>query len=408
MQVLSLGKSDVGLVREHNEDYYIVDEDLGLYLVCDGMGGHAAGEVASQMAAETVQQVLSESKAFLKGFTGSPADREQLTVLVRNAVAKACQVVFDHGQANPACARMGTTLTFMVVADNVAAVGHVGDSRLYVRRQDRVFKLTNDHTLVAELVFSGVLSPEKAMTDPRSNILTRAIGLQREVRVDGLIFDLMPGDTYLLCSDGLSGSVFDPNELNDLMSRATLDGIAGEMIHLARLRDGSDNITTVLLRVAEQVSGEAQAWGEEVTLRLQIIKQVPLFQDLDLSERMKVMSLARIEHCEAGDLLIEQGSDSDCMYITLEGQLVVTRGEVEIAILNQGDHVGEMALLSKKPRSASVRAVEASRLVVIDREPFLKLLHEEPSLGIKLLLRITQTLSDRIDEINEQIQVFVL
>lgn len=120
------------------------------------------------------------------------------------------------------------------------------------------------------------------------------------------------------------------------------------------------------------------------------------------------MSLARIEHCEAGDLLIEQGSDSDCMYITLEGQLVVTRGEVEIAILNQGDHVGEMALLSKKPRSASVRAVEASRLVVIDREPFLKLLHEEPSLGIKLLLRITQTLSDRIDEINEQIQVFVL
>ncbi|MCB9640232.1 MAG: cyclic nucleotide-binding domain-containing protein [Myxococcales bacterium] len=408
MQILSLGKSDVGLVREHNEDFYLVNEELGLYLVCDGMGGHAAGEVASRMAGETVQSVLLDSKDFLQEFSGSDAEREQLTVLVRNAAARACQVVFDHGQTHPECARMGTTLTFMVVVGQVAAVAHVGDSRLYVRRQDRVFKLTNDHTLVAELVFAGVLTPEQALTDPRSNVLTRAIGLQREVRIDGLLFDLMPGDTYLICSDGLCGSVYEPAELNDLMTKDSLEEMSDTMIQRAKVRDGSDNITTVLLRVVDEENSASQAWGEEVTLRLQIIKQVPLFQDLDLSERMKVMSITKIEHCEAGDLLIEEGTDGDCMYITLEGQLIVTRGEVEIAVLSQGDHVGEMALLSQKPRSASVRAVEPSRLVVIERDGFLKLLHEEPALGIKLLLRITSTLSERIEEINEQLQVFVL
>jgi serine/threonine protein phosphatase PrpC len=405
MQIEYVARTNVGLVREHNEDFMLVDEHLGLFLVCDGMGGHAAGEVASRMAGEIVQRVLREKESFLRDFSGDQEARAQLSALVKQAAATACQEIFDHAQKHPECARMGTTLTFVVVVGQVAAIAHVGDSRLYLQRQGRVFKLTHDHTLVAELVFAGALTPEEAAVDPRSNILTRAIGLQREVRIDTLLFDLTPDDTFLICSDGLTGSVNDLRELGALMSEEALASSAEQLIKRALQRDGSDNITTLLLRILpDEVNAEKdQAWGEEITLRLKIIENVPLFRDLDLLERMHVMSIAHIEQCQAGDVLIEEGTLGDCMYITLEGLLLVTRAGVEIAVLNQGDHVGEMALLNQKPRSASVRAAEPSRLVVIEREPFLQLLHKEPTLGVKLLLSISRTLSERLDEINEQL-----
>ena len=404
MRISGVGQTDVGLVRDHNEDYYILDRDLGLYIVCDGMGGHAAGEVASENAAKTVLAYVQERKEILNTFDDSPAARIAVTQLLKDAISESCATVYKMSVDNQSYAGMGTTLTAILCVGNVAAIGHVGDSRLYLQRDGKVYKLSTDHTLVTELLYSGVLTPETAKHHPSNHILTRAIGLQSSVKVDSLLFDLIPNDTFLICSDGLSNSVNDPGELSNILQLG-IEEIPAVLIELARQRDGSDNITSLIVRAEadEELSEEAQQRAEDLQLRYDTLRQVYLFEHLDLQELSKVMNITSVEHCEAGDVLIEEGSTSETMYIALEGMLSVSRGGQEITVLESGKHVGEMALLNKRPRSATVRAVEPSRLLKLERAGFTQLLLSEPLIGAKLLWRLAQELSLRLDETNQAV-----
>lgn len=231
--------TDVGRVREGNEDSYYAGNTV--FAVADGMGGHQAGEVASRTALEPIAEL--DGQMFATGEDASEA--------IVEAITAANQAVIAEGDADPSLAGMGTTLTAAVLRDGRIHIAHVGDSRAYLVRNDgSISQITTDHTLVEQLVQDGRLTRDDAAKHPQRSVITRAIGVEREVQPDRLPpIELEPGDQVLLCSDGLTGPVDDATII-DLLAEEDGDAACQALIDAANEGGGTDNITVVLLRVS--------------------------------------------------------------------------------------------------------------------------------------------------------------
>ena len=248
----SAARTDVGMKREHNEDSYLVNEDLGLYVVCDGMGGHAGGETASRLAVQTIEREMMSARLRKDDpFSSTAALPETpLAAALREAVEGACAAVFRTSRANPELAGMGTTCISLLINDAKAIVGHVGDSRAYLVRDGEVHQLSDDHSLVNEQVRAGLLSADEAKHSRLKNIITRSVGFEEDVLVDVLGVETLPGDRFLLCSDGLANLV-ENDEIRDYLIQNDLDEVPRKLIQLANERGGDDNITVVAVQRVE-------------------------------------------------------------------------------------------------------------------------------------------------------------
>lgn len=404
MQIHAIGATDVGRVRKLNEDHYLVDTELGLYLVCDGMGGHASGDVASRTAAETVRASLAQRHEVLAAVARGEASPDEAAALLRYAIQAASARIHEIGQRDASKRGMGTTCTALLVLGGKGIMGHVGDSRLYLTRNGQVYQLSEDHTFVQEAIRRGMMTPEQAAQSAHSNVIMRAVGPSPSVLVDTLVFDVLPGDTLLLCSDGLHGYVSDARELAQALSPERLDAIGAQLVATANERGGADNITAVVLRaVMSPPEVEAQSERVElVTSALDALRHVVLFSELGMKELVKVANAFRpVEH-EADEVVVHEGDVTETLYVIVHGAVRVTRGNVEIATLRSGDHFGEMALLNRKPRAATVRTLAKSRLIALERERFYELLQGDSVLAAKFLWRLAQTLSLRLDDVYVQ------
>ena len=392
--------TDVGQVREINEDFLLVDESLGLYVVCDGMGGHASGEVASRLAAETVREVVASVP--LPG----EMDTAGLDALIRRAVTEANRRVHALGQQAGSRRGMGTTCTALLVRGLRAAMAHVGDSRLYVKRGESVHLMSQDHTFIAEAVRQGVIKPEDIQPDmPHANIVTRAVGPKPSVLVDTLVFDLLPGDTLLLCSDGLHQYFMDNGELAQRLDSEELESVARLLVGTANERGGDDNISALVLRVLDAPQTAKRAG--EITQTFSALTHIHLFHELSMNELAKVQEhLQRLAE-PAGSIVFEQGESSEGLYIVSTGKVRVHRGDVQIAMLGEGAHFGEMALLNQRPRAATVTVLEDARLLYLSREAFYAVVQADTVIGVKFLWKLAQTLSLRLDEAYETPEQFV-
>jgi PPM family protein phosphatase len=405
MRLKGYGRTDVGRKRGHNEDFLLVDPALGLFIVCDGMGGAAAGEVASETAARTAARVVAEKRALLASFDDTQGAREQLVRLVDDAIQEASREVYRVATSERGKAGMGTTMTVMLSTKNCGVMGHVGDSRLYMRRGGRTHQLSDDHTYVNEMIRRGMLTPEKAKSGPYQNVITRAVGIQPTVRADTLVFDVLPGDVFLLCSDGLYRHVERTDEIGALLGGDRLEGVASQLVDLANARGGSDNITCLVMH-AEAEDGDAaedRNRTTEVNLKLDTLRDVALFRQLEMKELVVVLNIVRAQTVEKGEVVVAEGSSGDALFAIVEGKLSVSRGGTDVAVLQRGSHFGEMALFNNRPRTATVRALEPSRLLVMDRARFNELLRKEPALAVKLLWSFAQVLSLRLDEASDQL-----
>jgi serine/threonine protein phosphatase PrpC len=245
--------TDVGVVREHNEDAVFVDPAGRFFIVADGMGGHAAGEVASGMAVETVRKTLEAATGLIDAFAERVTDnaRKALVQLLQSAVLAAHQAVFQRGSKERDKEGMGTTLDVVLVAGREAFVAHVGDSRTYLIRDKKAAQLTTDHTVAEVLVIEGKLTIEEALVSPYRNVLVNAIGVAESVGVEMAHLQLKEGDQILLCSDGLHDYFLVEQELADiLVAEAPAQAIA-KMIDAAKERGGHDNITGIVITVHE-------------------------------------------------------------------------------------------------------------------------------------------------------------
>jgi serine/threonine protein phosphatase PrpC len=253
LSVEAAGKSDVGCVRQNNEDNFGYDSRHGIYVVCDGMGGQAAGEVASKMGVDTVLTCFREAaRNGNRPQAGAPIESVSARA---NALASAIQLanlaIYQAATQHAAHSGMGSTIVAVLVEKNFFSIGHAGDSRIYLIRQGQIQQLTKDHSLVMEQVRRGLLTKEEAQQSEMQNIIIRALGPEQTVQPD--LDDIMaqPGDVLLLCSDGLNHHVPDDSILEVVQGTISLQLMADRLIDAARDGGGTDNITALLLRFEE-------------------------------------------------------------------------------------------------------------------------------------------------------------
>jgi protein phosphatase len=237
-KINSVGKSDVGLKRSNNEDAFLLDSEEGFGVLADGMGGAAAGEMASQIFVKTASEV------FLDKIARSP--KKGTPERVREAFDLANRNIFNHAGKNPDCQGMGCTAELVAFDDQRFVLGHVGDSRTYLFRRGELRQLTRDHSLVQDQIDQGLITPVEARRHSLRNVILRAVGVNERLAVDLIRGTSVSGDLFLLCSDGLTDMVDDPSILEALLTSSDLDQKGERLIELAKSAGGLDNITVIL------------------------------------------------------------------------------------------------------------------------------------------------------------------
>jgi serine/threonine protein phosphatase PrpC len=257
VEIVSGGVTDVGRVRTNNEDSFRILEPLNLFILSDGMGGEAHGEVASALAVETIADYCAQPKedsgVTLAGV--APDNWSADTKRLQNAVSQANFRIYDSAQKNPEQRGMGATLTAAWVNGSKLSVAHVGDSRAYLLRNGALQQLTSDHSLVAEQVRRGILTPQQAEESEMQSVLLRALGAHPEVQVDVDETELFPRDLLLLCSDGLTRMVTEPEIAGTLQAETNPVSAAQKLVDLANERGGLDNVTVIVARVQDESKG---------------------------------------------------------------------------------------------------------------------------------------------------------
>jgi protein phosphatase len=251
MRVRFAGDSNVGMKRAHNEDSFYLPESERLAIVADGMGGHASGEVASKMAVDTISgffKATQEEQQLTWPFKMDKGHRYDVNRMI-TAIKLANLKIHEQAQKDPRCHGMGTTVVSALFIDDALVVGHVGDSRLY-RRRDGVFEqITEDHSLLNDYIKMKHLSPEEIAAFPHKNVIVRALGMKDTVQVDVHLDTPRLGDLYLICSDGLSGMVKDEEMSEMSANEPDLDALCEKLITAANKNGGLDNITVVAVRL---------------------------------------------------------------------------------------------------------------------------------------------------------------
>jgi serine/threonine protein phosphatase PrpC len=262
VQIVSSGLSDVGRVRTNNEDSFRIVEALNLFILSDGMGGEAHGEVASALAVDVINKYC-ESEKEDSGATildEVPANLSSRTRRLKNAVAQANFQIYQAAQKNPEQRGMGATITALWLKDTLLSIAHVGDSRAYLLRSGNLQQLTNDHSLVAEQVRRGLITPQQAEESEMQSVLLRALGAHPEVEIDVDEVAIIPRDVLLLCSDGLTRMVTEPEIAGALQAETVPSAAAERLIALANENGGIDNVTVIVVRFEDDANKGWFSW----------------------------------------------------------------------------------------------------------------------------------------------------
>lgn len=249
-----VGKTDQGLVRLGNEDYLHLDEKNAVYAVCDGMGGHQAGEIASMTASETIRTLFDHFRNDLLNDSRLSLDRTLLPSgeLLLKSIRLANREIYTKAATDPALTGMGTTIVAVAFEGDVMSVAHVGDSRAYRLDAKKLQPLTKDHSWVSEMQQNHQLSEEEALSVVGKNVITRALGVRENVEIDYRLMKVKPGDIYILCSDGLSGFA-DDEDIFAVVDKVRSDvkRIVDDLVQLANDRGGADNVTVVVIEIKQ-------------------------------------------------------------------------------------------------------------------------------------------------------------
>jgi serine/threonine protein phosphatase PrpC len=329
-----------------------------------------------------------------------PAVRPQEVLsLLEAAVQSAGHAIYHKGQSEPEKRGMGTTTSALLIAGDRGFIAHVGDSRIYMIRAGQVVQLTEDHSLVNELIRRGRITREGLDTSPYKaykNAVTRAVGVYETVQGDTIDFEILPGDQFLLCSDGLH-AYLDDARIIELLAGEDITELPRKLVDHANTGGGHDNITAVVVRVEQPQAGIAEERTEELTRKVDMLKQMPLFRHLIYKEILRVVNVTQVREYAAGEEMIKEGTPGDEMFVLLRGKIRLHKNNAFITHLAPGAHMGEMALVDpRQPRSASATAEERSRVLILRRRDFYEIIRKEPQLSVKLLWSFVQVLADRL------------
>lgn len=396
--------TDVGRLRDHNEDNYLIDKKLALVIVADGMGGHAAGEVASAIAVRIIHEEVKKERHIIEQYSAHKSGRpgKEILALLETAVQRACARIHDEAKNDSSKRGMGTTLSALLIAGANGYIAHVGDSRIYLMRGGKAQQVTEDHTVFNELVKRGKLSRDQIEKVAQKNAITRAVGVYERVEVDTLTIEVLPGDQFLLASDGLHGYIAHTAELEPYLEQPDGAAVAKELIDLANKKGGKDNITALLVRLGEGAAEDGLR-AKRLALKRDVLMKMPLFSRLNERELLRVMQVAEVIAYKAEEVVVREGDRGDELFIVLSGRVRVSRGDAVLTTVGQGDHFGEMALIRSMPRSATVTAIEESELIALRRADFFAILRKEHELAVKLLWQFLGVFADRLDQTSKDL-----
>jgi serine/threonine protein phosphatase PrpC len=390
-------RTDVGLKRKHNEDSLLAAEEFGVFVVADGVGGRQAGELASAITVNTFQSFAPQFKEATDRYAQDPSreNRNAVLGLLDQASNAASRRVYEAASAT---GRQGmtTTLVAMVVGGGAAFVGHVGDSRAYLLRQGQLRQLTEDHSMVNELIRTGAMSAEDASTSRYRNVITRAVGLYPSVRTDTLHVELLDGDRLLLCSDGLTDMVGLADIAGTLQQPSLTHGV-DTLIQRALEGGGRDNVTVI------GVEPEAVMEAESVAARARAMENLFLFADLPFQARLRVGRIVSERFVTPGQVIVRQGETGDTLFVVVTGEVSVQLDGREVAVFGEGQHFGELALVDTAPRSAQVVARGFGMLLCVERDALHEFCMMEPGLGNLLLWKLVAALGQRLRNTNAQL-----
>ncbi|MFT7522083.1 MAG: serine/threonine protein phosphatase PrpC [Kiritimatiellia bacterium] len=390
-------RTDVGRKRRNNEDSLLAAAEVGLFVVADGVGGRKAGELASAITVNTFQKYGPRLQEVVKAFEKDPnrTTRNGVLWLLDEAANMASKRVYEAA-APTGRQGMTTTLVAMVVGGGGAFIVHVGDSRAYLQRDRELRQLTEDHSMVNQLLRQGSITQEEAVRSRYRNVITRAIGLYPSVQADTLFIELVEGDRLMLCSDGCS-DLISPTAISAIMNEGSVTQSCDTLIQASLDAGGKDNVTVIV------VEPEAVLEAKSVASRAQAMERLFLFQDLPFHARLRVSRIVSEVRAEDGQVLVHQGDAGDTMYTVVHGEVAVVVDGTEVTRLGSGQHFGELTLADQLPRSADIIARGPCRLLCIERSALHDFCMLEPVLGNQIMWKLVVTLGTRLRQTNKML-----
>jgi serine/threonine protein phosphatase PrpC len=392
--VIAAAATDVGKVRDHNEDHHLIDPEEQIFIVCDGMGGHAAGEVASKAAVEIARSSWTGDgmKLRLRNYTerGDAASRRALIHAVREGVMNAHLHIVEEARNDEDKAGMGTTFTGFVIAGGDAVFAHAGDSRAYLVRDEIAMQLSEDHTLLARLQASGI-DPDRegGNADRWKGVLTNALGIGDATRVASFIVSLYSGDKIMLCSDGITEYLSEPEIGVVLVEQPSPARAAQKMVDIALERGGGDNATAVVIKVME--AGETKVPAEQRARDDEAIASCVLFDGLTPQERLRALRITTFRELDADTPLAPVALGDRVCYIVLSGEV-----KLPIGTVGAGALIYPEALVSgteMPDRATTAVATTEVRLLTIRQDDFFEITEEESDLGVKLYATVARLMA---------------
>ncbi len=406
MQLRFWAATDTGQVRDHNEDNFLVDQNLQLFVVCDGMGGHAAGEVASAVCVRTVREVVAAEQSLLEEAADNPGDRvveERLKQLMKRAVTTANARIFQMAREDSTRHGMGTTCVAQLVVGKRLFVGHVGDSRIYRLRDGGCEQVTDDHSLLNEMKRQGQVPEDMTEAEfPHNNAVTRAVGVRESVKVDAFFVDLEAGDRLVMCSDGLSEYLEGSPSALSLMSEGEPEETTQRCIDFANQSGGKDNITVVVVDCDRPSQELREGSGVQRSDVIEVLRKTAYFHYLEPPELEVIRRSAERIELEADEDVIADGEDNHRLFLILKGSVSLQLDGEQVSVLTTGEHFGEMALIDaqdEQDENMVAKTLEPSVFLGIGRDQFLQLIRNEQGLAIKLLWNFVQVFADRLQSV---------
>ncbi len=381
--VIAAGLTDVGRVREHNEDSFFVDAQTKVFLVADGMGGHAAGEVASKMAVDGVAtrwrsaHVQGQVRSYTSG--GEFSARKKLLHCLRDEVMAAHAEIVRLGQADADKKGMGTTLIGFLIAGGEAMFAHAGDSRAYLVRDRIPLLLSEDHTILSRIraagIDRGIEGPEPARW---KGMLTNALGMAEDTRVSTFVVPLFCGDIVVLTSDGVHDYLSEVEVGEHVLAAPSPSRAAQNLVGMALSRGGADNATCVVVKIVE--AGRTEVSKAQREQHEQAIAACPLFAQLSPQQVLRTLRISTPRQYRVGKLLPRVVLEDRVAYVILEGEVAGSG-----VVAKPGDVLLPQALLQQTIVSdAKLEAKVDSHVLVIRRNDFEELCEDEPDLGVIL------------------------
>lgn len=394
-------KTDIGRIRKRNEDAIGTVSELGLYVVADGMGGHNGGERASNLAIDAIIETVRARRRIIESWEmgPTPGQRIEMMRLGAEAVRSANDKIVLEADQNMDLQGMGTTAVVAIVAGDRAFITHVGDSRAYLLRERKTTLLTEDHSLLFELLRQGRLSREASGDFPLRNVVTKALGTRGVVESDTIDLDLLPGDRLVLCSDGLSGYVSD-----DMLIRLAGDGDAktatDRLISFANAAGGGDNISAIVV-VVKSIDKDPR----EVLNRIEEERSHAVFSGLPFGDWVRLVSTAEHRVYRAGQAVFKENYAGDGLFIVQSGEVELRRGDKVVRKITGSGIMGEMSLLEDRPHLVTAVATKDSEILVFSRRR-LELLNEKaPIVALKIHRQLALTLSRRLRDCGDELVV---